>query len=254
MVTAAVQSLAAALAQVPDPRDPRGVRYPIQVLVTLVFLGMLARIREMVVVVRWAQMHWDQLGPALGSDRDQPPNATTISRALAGCSLADFWSAFAAWLRCVALSDEPITVAVDGKTACQGLDEHGNPVQLLTVFVHQLKLVLGQWSVTGEKTNEPTVLKRHVAELLEAFPMLALLTGDALYAQRPLAEVLTASNCDYLLAIKANQPDVLDALVTCLGRADERPPAAETAEKRGICSIVAGSGSAWMTPTTYATN
>jgi DDE family transposase len=242
MVATSVQSLAEAFAHVPDPRDPRGVRYPIQVLVTLVFLGMLARLREMAVVVRWAGVHWDELAPALGCDRDRPPNATTISRALARCSLADFWTTFAAWLRCVALSEEPITVAVDGKTACQGLDEHGNPVQLLTVFVHQLKLVLGQWSVTGEKTNEPTVLKRHVAELLEAFPMLALLTGDALYAQRPLAEVLTTNHCDYLLAIKENQPDVLDALVTCLGQATERPPAAETTEKRGICWIVAGYG------------
>jgi hypothetical protein len=242
MVAAAVQSLAEAMACVPDPRKPRGVRYPIQLLLTLVFLGMLARLREMAVVVRWAEAHWDELAPALGCDRAHPPNATTISRALAGCSLADFWSAFAAWLRRVALSDEPITVAVDGKTARQGLDAQGNPVQLLTVFVHQLKLVLGQWSVTGEKTNEPTVLKRHVAELLEAFPMLALLTGDALYAQRPLAEVLSANHCDYLLAIKDNQPDVLDALVTCLGQAAERPPAAETAEKRGLCWIGAGFG------------
>ena len=31
----------------------------------------------------------------------------------------------------------------------------GQPVQLLTVLVHKLKLVLGQWSVHGEKTNEP---------------------------------------------------------------------------------------------------
>jgi len=242
MVAAAVQSLAEAFARVPDSRHPRGVRYPIQVLVTLVFLGMLARLREMAVLVRWANVHWDELAPALGCSRKHPPNATTISRALAGCSLADFWSAFAAWLRCVALSDSPITVAVDGKTACQGLDAHGNPVQLLTVFVHQLKLVLGQWSVTGEKTNEPTVLKRHLAELLEAFPMLALLTGDAIYAQRPLAEILTANNCDYLLAIKDNQPDVLEAVVTCLGQAAERAPAAETAEKRGNCSIGVGCG------------
>jgi hypothetical protein len=254
MVATAVHSLTEAFAQVPDPRDPRGVRFPIQVLVTLVFLGMLARWREMAVLVRWAEANWEELAPALGSDREHPPNATTISRALARCSLADFWPAFASWLRDVALSDAPIAVAVDGKTVCQGLDEQGKPVQLLTVFVHQLKLVLGQWSVTGEKTNEPTVLKRHVAELLEAFPMLALLTGDAMYAQRPLAELLTASHCDYLLAVKANQPDILDALVTCLGQADERPAAAETAEKRGICGIAAGSGSAWTMPTMCASN
>src|SRR4029077_1938826 len=210
--------------------------------VTLVFLGMLARIREMAVLVRWADAHWEELKPALGSDREHPPNATTISRGLAGCTLEDFWPLFATWLRQVALSDEPIAVAVDGKTVCQGLDAQGNPVQLLTVFAHQLKLVLGQWSVTGEKTNEPTVLKRHVAQLLEAFPMLALITGDAIYAQRPLVEVLTDSKCDYLLQIKANQPDVLDALQACLGQAEQRPPVAESVEKRGLLPIAGGCG------------
>lgn len=242
MMAATVQSLAEVLAQVPDPRDPRGVRHPIQVLVTLVFLGMLARIREMAVLVRWAEAHWSELRPALGSERDGPPDATTISRGLARCSLHDFWQAFAVWLRQVALSDEPITVAVDGKTACQGLDAQGNPVQLLTVFAHQLKLVLGQWCVTGEKSNEPTVLRRHLAELLKGFPMIGLVTGDALYAQRPLLELLTSQHCDYLVQIKANQPDVLEALQACLGQADQRPPAAETCEKRGAWKIVAGCG------------
>lgn len=242
MVAAAVQSLGEAFAQIPDPRDPRGVRHPIEVLVTLVFLGMLARLREMAVVVRWAEAHWDELAAALGSDQDHPPDATTISRALAGCSFADFWPAFACWLRQVALSEAPIAVAVDGKTVCQGLDAAGHPVHLLTAFVHQLKLVLGQWSVTGEKSNEPTVLKHHVAELLEAFPMVALLTGDALYAQRPLAEVLIRRNCDYLLQIKGNQPDVLEALQACLGHAEQRTPAAETVEKRGTRPIAVGCG------------
>ena len=159
-----------------------------------------------------------------------PPYA----RVLARCKLDDFRSAFVAWLQEVALSDEPIAVAVDGKTARQGLDAQGHPVQLLTVFVHQLKLVLGQWSVRGEKTNEPTVLKNHLAELLENFPMISLITGDAIYAQRPLAKMLEEADCDYLLQIKANQGDVLEALQAALGQAQEQQhPAAETTEKRG---------------------
>jgi hypothetical protein len=225
--------LATVFARVPDPRDPRGVRHPIPVVVSLVFLGMLARIREMVVLQRWAQVHWELLGPALGSDRNAPPNATTISRVLARCSWDEFRGAFFVWLREVALSDQPIVIAVDGKTARQGLDAQGNPVQMLTVFVHHLKLVLAQWSVTGEKTNEPTVLKNHLRELLQDFPMIALLTGDAIYAQRPLAQLLEEAQCDYLFQIKANQGDSLDALKNCLGDAEQRPPAAETSEKRG---------------------
>ena len=53
-----------------------------------------------------------------------------------------------------------------------------------------LKVTTGQWSVTGEKTNEPTALRNHLSELLEQFPLLRLITGDAIYAQRPLAEAL----------------------------------------------------------------
>ena len=48
---------------------------------------------------------------------------------------------------------------MDAKTSCQGMDENGQPVQLVTVLVHDMKLVLAQWSVRGEKTNEPNVLK-----------------------------------------------------------------------------------------------
>lgn len=243
MSDASLASLADVFSRVPDRRDPRGVRHSIQVLTSLVFLGMLARIREMVVLQRWATQHWHQLKEALGSNRNTPPDATTISRALAGCSLAEFRQAFGEWLRHTIVSDEPWTASVDGKTACQGLDAQGNPVQLLTVLVHQVKAVLGQWSVGEEKSNEPVVLKRHLAELFEQFPMLRLLTGDALYAQRPLVEALQAHGCDYLFQVKANQPDIQDALLACLGQAEQRPSAAETHEKRGLWQIAAGCGS-----------
>jgi len=228
-----VVSLAEVFSQVPDPRDPRGVRHPVRGILTLVFLGLLARVRELAVLERWARVHWDQLREPLGFDRDEPPCATTLSRLLARLSLAEFSRAFGQWLRHIALTDTALEAAVDAKTSCQGFDPHGEPVQILTVFVQRLKLVLGQWSVRGEKTNEPTVLKKHLPELLADFPMLKLLTGDAIYAQRPLAEVLVSQECAYLLQIKDNQPAIVDALKQCLGRAHERPAAAETVEKKG---------------------
>src|SRR5262245_52014446 len=232
MLPLRLESLTEVFAQVPDPRDPRGVRHPLQGMLALVFLGLLARIREMAVLQRWAKTHWHQLQEPLGFERDKPPHATTISRAIAGCEMGQFAAAFLAWIKTM-VPDEPLTVAVDAKTSCQGLDEEGQPVQLLTVLVHQMKLVLAQWSVRGEKTNEPNVLKNHLAELMTHFPLLKLITGDAIYAQRPLAEALLDENCDYLLQIKGNQGDIQEALVNCLGAAHERHPAAQTAEKRG---------------------
>lgn len=236
-----LESLAKVFSQIKDPRKPRGQRHPLAGMLTLVFLGMLARIREMAVLQRWAEAHWSQLQEPLGFDRDQPPHATTISRTLAGCSVGEFAEAFAAWTKQL-LPEEALTIAVDAKTSCQGLDADGEPVQLVTALVHELKLVVAQWSVRGEKTNESCVLKNHLPELTTRFPLLKLITGDAIYTTRPLTAALLEQNCDYLLQIKGNQQDLQDAAVHCLSAAHERAPAASTSEKRGMPSIAVNCG------------
>jgi hypothetical protein len=247
-------SLAEVFTQVRDFRDPRGKRHPLSALLSLVFLGILARIREMAVLQRWAEMHWDELKEPLGFTRDERPHATTISRALAGCSLADFSQAFLRWVQAMLPEGQPLMAAVDGKTSCQGLDPTGKPVHMLNVFVHELKLVLGQWSVNDEKSNEPTVLRHRLPELFTNFPLLKLITGDAMFAQRPLVEALLQKDCDYLVQLKGNQADTLEAVQLCLEHAEERPPAAESVEKKGMRSIAVGFGSTWTTPTIYVNN
>jgi hypothetical protein len=228
-------TLLGAFSQLDDPRSRRGVRHPFSGMVVLMLLGMLARIREMEVLVRWATAHWDQLREPLGFDRDTPPCATTISRTLAQCSVAEFQKALTGWLQaCLAQTPTEGVVAVDGKTSKQGLDENGRPLHMLNVFLHDVQATLGQWSTGAEKTNEPTLLRRHLKELLDAYPMLRLLTGDAIFAQRPLIELMCRHECDYLLQIKANQGDTLDALENCFAKAALRPPAAETTNKRGL--------------------
>lgn len=227
-------SLLESFSQLDDPRSRRGIRHPFAGMVVLMLLGMLARIREMEVLVRWASIHWDQLKEPLGFDRDEPPCATTISRTLAQCSVSEFQTALATWLQnCLAAMPSEGVVAVDGKTAKQGLDDNGRPLHMLNAFVHDLQAVVGQWSTGAEKTNEPALLRRHLQALLDTYPMLQLITGDAIFAQRPLAALICKKNRDYLLQIEANQGDTLDALELCFAQAAERTPAAETTEKKG---------------------
>ena len=130
----ATSSLLEVFSQLEDPRKARGVRHPFSGIVALTVLGMLARIREMEVLVRWATVHWDSLRAPLGFDRDEPPCATTISRTLAKCSVDEFQKALNQWLRHHVAEGEGV-LAVDGKTAKQGIDSDGNPLHMLNAFV-----------------------------------------------------------------------------------------------------------------------
>lgn len=245
MVTVSTLSgLSAIFSQISDPRKKRGVRHPFHGVVSLVFLGLLGRITEMAVLVRWADAHWEDLREPLGFTREKPPCDTTISRILAKLSLAEFQQAFSMWLK-LALVDhqERWTAAIDGKTCRQGLDADGSPVQMLNVFLHTVKVTLDQWSIGDDKTNEPGCLKNHLAELLAAYPALQLLTGDAIFAQRPLLDVLATEGRDYLFQIKANQPEVFNALKLCFAEASSQRPAHETTVKRGVTAKPAGFGS-----------
>ena len=60
--------------------------------------------------------------------------------------------------------------------------------------------------------------------------------------------VALAHGCDYLFQVKANQPDMLDALETCFFQETPVRPADEITEKRGSIKKRGGFGSTSTTP------
>ena len=218
-----------------DPRDPRGVRHDYHGTLALVFLGLLSRLAYVSHIQRWAKRYWRILREPLGFKRKTPPVDTTITRILAKVPLKELQNAFAEFLNAL-LSEEydELTAAVDGKKAKQSLDANGDPILLLNVFAHNVKVTLNQWSVNGDKTNEPGCLKAHLAELFEQYPMLKLLTGDAIFAQRPLMEVLKEHGRDYLFQLKANQGNAFEAVEHCFHDAPaKKPDAVNRSKKKG---------------------
>jgi DDE_Tnp_1-associated len=243
-----VRSLHAAISQIPDPRHRRGVRHPATGMICLVLLGMICRLTEMAVLQRWAQRHWDVLREPLGFTRSKPPHATTLSRIVAQFPLAHFQQGLSAWVAGV-VGSTSLVAAVDGKTSKQGQDADGDPVEMLNVFAQERKLCLGQWPLTDGKPTEPEVLKAHLHELFQRYPTLRALSGDALFAQRNLAELIVEAGRDYLMQIKANQPDLLEATQACF--AAPTAPDAQTVEKKGPRSRPVGSGSISTARITY---
>ena len=132
------------------------------------------------------------------------------------------------------------------------VDPNDDPVHVLNVFVHEVKVCLGQWPVGDGKETEPEVLKAHLQELFDRYPGLSLLTGDALFCQRPLAGLIVQAGRAYLLAVKDNQPDLVEAMHTAFDGADPSAPDARTAEKKGRWWMSAGCGSTAKRATTCA--
>jgi hypothetical protein len=241
-------SLIAVLSEVADPRQRRGVHHPFSAILGLTLVGLICRLNDFAGLQRWAARNWHLLRRPLGFRRRKPPHPTTFSRTLAKFSLEEFQAAFSQWLQGVIADQATLVAAVDGKTSKQGFDPQGDPIQMLNVFAQDMKACLGQWPLSGDKSTEPEVLKAHLSELFEKYPALRLITGDALYAQRNLAELILTSGHDYLFQIKANQPDILDAAQTCFAQAQDGEAAAHTREKKGAAGRLVFFGSTWPTP------
>jgi hypothetical protein len=207
----ALTLFAECLETVPDPRSKQGTIHPSTTILAIVLLGLLANISTPAEIARWTKRHFKKLSQFLRfgkwKGKTRAPCDNTLTRVLKKLSLEDLQNAFAEFVNAI-LSDTFIVAAVDGKTAKQTKDENGDPILMLNVFAQKLKLHLASWNVQGDKTNEPGCLKKHLGELFAMYPSLKLLTGDAIYAGRPLLTALKEYHCDYLFQVKDNQPKV----------------------------------------------
>ena len=228
----AAESLFECLEQLADPRKARGVRHPFQAILRLTLLGLVCGQTTMAHIALFARMHWTTLKEPLGFVRDHPPHATTISRTLAGVPYEQLQGALTGWVARV-VADREVNAPVDGKWAKQSEDAQGNPLVMVNVLAHDLKLCLAQWPAS-EKRYEPGVLRERLGQLLEHYPGLQLLTMDALYAERELCQAIVSHGRDYLVRIKGNQPEVLAALSEGFSGEELTEPEAETVEKKPV--------------------
>ena len=228
----AADSLFECLEQAPDPRRARGVRHPFQAILRLTLLGLVCGQTTMAHIALFARMHWPVLKEPLGFLRNHPPHATTISRTLAGVPYEQLQGALTGWVARV-VADQEVNVSVDGKWAKQSEDKGGNPLVMVNVLAHDLRLCLAQWPAS-EKRYEPGVLREQLAQLFEGYPGLRLLTMDALYAERDLCQAIVSYGRDYLVRIKGNQPEVLAALADGFAVEELGEPEAETLGKKRV--------------------
>ena len=167
-------------------------------------------------MAQWIAEHAAEWQPWVWTPRGGVLSAATIRRALCHLDVAALEACLGAWTQaCLATggtaagaADVVRGVAIDGK-AVRGAQAHGAQVHLVSLVTHQQAQVLGQVAV-AEKSNEIPAVR----ELLRGRDLTGwLVTLDALHTQRETADLILAQGGQYLMVVKANQPNLHTALV-----------------------------------------
>ncbi len=217
-------TLVDALREIADQRKARGQRYPWLLLLTLIALALVSGQRSVHAIADWVEQHWEELVAELHPARPTWPSESTIRRALRTMDPEDVERRLQQVSASVpaAVSAPPDAAgasipleaqAIDGK-AVRGTGQHGQKVHLVSVVRHRDGVTTAQTAVT-EKSNEITAVPRLLADRDLTG---TVTTMDALLTQRTIAQQIVAQHGHYLMVVKANQPELYQAielLFTC---------------------------------------
>jgi len=230
-------SLLDALAAVPDPRAPRGVRHGVLAVLLVSACAVLSGARSFVAIAEYAhdtgQAVLDLLGIGVIA-----PHESTIRRLLQRLDPDAVETALSAWASAqlalrtaepgIPEREQRRVWALDGKTVRGARDREGGQTHLVSVLDHATGAVLAQVGIEA-KSGELAV----VPELLAALDLReVLLTADALHTQRSHARYLHQRGGHYVMTVKANQPTLL-ARLRALPWAQIGPAARERARGHG---------------------
>jgi len=204
-------SLAAAFAQVPDPRRGASVVYPLPAILAMAVAAILANHLSVLAIAEWGARQDAVMLAALGFPDGRTPCQSTLQllfRHLDGDAVAATLSAcFAPSAAPATAAPTPQGVAIDGK-AQRGRLRFANlgcPVHALSAFCHEHGIVLAHEPIDAGRDKAEAELTVAPALLARVDWPGRVLTGDALFCQRTLCEQVLAAGGDYLLLVKENQ-------------------------------------------------
>src|SRR5512147_276399 len=193
--------------QLEDPRSTINQRHPLASVVVIALLAVLAGAGGPTASARWAALKEEFLSQVL----DLPngvPRKDVFRRVLMVLKPSAFQACFANWLQSLRTEaaagtgvEQPV-LAVDGKTLRRSHDRNKGlgALHSVSVWAGEYGLSLGQVAC-DEKSNEITAIPE-VLRLVDIRG--AIITIDAMGAQKAIAEQIIEGGADYVLALKGN--------------------------------------------------
>ena len=219
----------------PEPRDPRGLRYPLPAVLTLVVLAMLHGKTKLAAITAWIAHAGQEMLELAGcrhrrrDGRLAAPSPKTVTRllgltgakALAGAVNRYLAAGIAAEAPAYPVSGPALQpqVACDGKMIRGALRGDGTPLFLLSaaaagpVNAPGGAVVIADREISA-KTNEIPEIAPMLRELNEYFPLAGqIMTADALHTQDGFTVLARQElGAHFVLTVKKNRKNLCAAL------------------------------------------
>lgn len=201
-------SLLELLKELPDPRDPRGIRYPLVPVLALCLIAALAGYTTLAAISQFGRLRKHRLAHALGFKRGTIPAASTLSELLRGLDAEHLDRLIGRWLAARHAAGWEV-INLDGKTARGSRDGETPGTHLLAAYAPQASAVIAQLRVDAT-TNEHKAALR----LLGVLPPLVgtVVTADAMFTHADVCAAVLDKQGEYVLYAKKNQPQLRDDL------------------------------------------
>jgi len=193
----------------PDPRQVGKVMYPLDEILLLCLLAVLAGAETFTDIARFGAKKLDLLRRFLPF-RNGTPAHDHLGDIFAVLDAEAFQRCFVGWVAArTGIAAE--VIAIDGKTVRRSGDKKGKKgakaaIHMVSAFAARQRLVLGQVKV-ADKSNEIVAIPK----LLEMMAIEgAVVTIDAMGCQRDIAKTIVDKKADYVLALKGNQGSLRD--------------------------------------------
>ena len=196
------------LGQVPDHRSAQGRRFCLRGVLAIVLAALLAGRKGLAAVAPWGRQLDEGQLRQLGIERDQAPCHATYHYVLKSLDTDALERLLAGGVRG---AGRAASLCLDGKSLRARHKEDYPALHLLALYCDELRGVVGQGRVEAKRGNELTAALR----LLKETPLDgALVTGDAIFADKALCRQVVEGGGDYLLVVKDNQPALKERIQT----------------------------------------
>ncbi len=203
-------------AELEDPRSSINRQHPLVSVIVIAVMAVLAGANGPTAIARWAALKEEFLIGAL----DLPngiPRKDVFRRVLMAVRPAAFQACYVNWLESLrakaaaAAGVEQPVLAIDGKTARRSHDRKNGlgALHSVSIWASEFGLSLGQVAC-AEKSNEITAIPE-VLRLVDIGG--AIITIDAMGAQKAIAAEIIAGGADFVLALKGNQETLHQAVI-----------------------------------------